>query len=643
MGFGKRFALTASLLALGAVGFAVTVWVQARGSFERAAAEWSAESSLPVLVRPLGPPSSPIQAVPTQSIYSSAIVFEGDLWLAGLGGLERRDLGSGDLTAQWRPGAELPAAPITGLAVARLGAASEARLLASTAGEGLLSISAAGGIVQVLPEDAALADLTAVLPISTGGVLLGTERAGVIAWDGETLRRLHDLLSDQEVTALAGDEGDLWVGTLNQGVLRWAGGALSRFGETEGLADRRVLSLAIGPDGVYVGTPLGVAAFRDASWERTLAEGYFAAALRVSGDVLLIGTPDEGVVEVPLNQQRRPQAPGPRTTAGGPSDVRAFASSGPSVLAATSSDAYARTADDTAWRHLVEASSTGLRDRNVAAVYVDSSSHVWIGYFDRGLDLLDSAFERVMEVESDEIFCVNRIKAARDEGATAVATANGLAYFDANGKMRQFLTDADGLIASHVTDVAFNGDTTILATPAGLTFFDASGTHSLYAFHGLVNNHVYTLGAAADRVLAGTLGGLSILEGGQVTDSYTTANSSLTHNWVSAISSFGGDWYIGLYGGGVMRLTSKGEWITYPELRGIEINPNAMISSSAGVYAGTLDCGLLVLEQGTETWRFVTDGLPSKNVTALALGGDVLYIGTDNGLARTNELELNRR
>ena len=92
-----------------------------------------------------------------------------------------------------------------------------------------------------------------------------------------------------------------------------------------------------------------------------------------------------------------------------------------------------------------------------------------------------------------------------------------------------------------------------------------------------------------------------------------------------------------------MRLTSKGEWVAYPELSGIEINPNAMISSSAGVYAGTLDRGLLVFEPSSGTWRFVTEGLPSKNVTALALGNDALYVGTDNGLARTSELELTRR
>ena len=643
MGLRKRLGLAAALLALAAIGLGVAVWVQARGSFQRAATEWSEQASLPVIVRPLPPPSLGIQAVSTQSIYSSAVVFDGDLWLGGRGGLERRDLSRGGLAAKWRPGIELPPAPITGLAVARLGAGNEARLLAATAGEGLLSVSAAGDIFQILPEEVALADLTAVLPISTGGVLLGTQRAGLIAWDGETLRRAHGLLTDQEVTALAGDEGDLWIGTLNEGVLHWAGGSLSRFAEAEGLADRRVLSLAAGPEGVYVGTPLGVAAFRDHAFERTLAEGFFAAALHVSGDALLVGTNDEGVVEVPLNQQRRPLSPGPRAAAGGPNDVRAFSASGASVLAVTSSAAYARAADDSAWRPVVRATSTGLRDRNVSALYVDSSGRLWVGYFDRGLDVLDSTFERIIEVESDQVFCVNRIKAAADEGTTAVATANGLAYFDANGKVRQFLTKENGLISSHVTDVAFSADATVLATPAGLTFLDDSGAHSLYAFHGLVNNHVYSLGAAADRLLAGTLGGLSILEGGRVTDSFTTANSSLTHNWVSAISSFGSDWFIGLYGGGVIRLSSKGEWITYPELSGVEINPNAMISSSAGVYAGTLDRGLLVLEPNTGTWRFVTEGLPSKNVTALELGNGALYIGTDNGLSRTDELELTRR
>ncbi len=73
----------------------------------------------------------------------------------------------------------------------------------------------------------------------------------------------------------------------------------------------------------------------------------------------------------------------------------------------------------------------------------------------------------------------------------------------------------------------------------GVSFIDASGINSVYAFQGLVNNHVYALAADGRRTLAGTLGGLSILEGAAVRVSYTTSNSGLKHNWITAIVPVG--------------------------------------------------------------------------------------------------------
>ena len=63
---------------------------------------------------------------------------------------------------------------------------------------------------------------------------------------------------------------------------------------------------------------------------------------------------------------------------------------------------------------------------------------------------------------------------------------------------------ADGLIADHVTDVAAYRDGLALATPAGLTFLDAGGASSMYAFNGIVNNHIYALGVSGDQLLAGS-------------------------------------------------------------------------------------------------------------------------------------------
>ena len=57
----------------------------------------------------------------------------------------------------------------------------------------------------------------------------------------------------------------------------------------------------------------------------------------------------------------------------------------------------------------------------------------------------------------------------------------------------------------------------------------------------------------------GTLGGLSLLAGGQVQRNLTTANSGLKANWITALAKVGeDDWLIGTYGAGVFRMDGAG-------------------------------------------------------------------------------------
>jgi hypothetical protein len=114
--------------------------------------------------------------------------------------------------------------------------------------------------------------------------------------------------------------------------------------------------------------------------------------------------------------------------------------------------------------------------------------------------------------------------------------------------------------------VALYGDGLALATPAGITFLDKSGAHSLYAFQGLVNNHVYALGASGDELMAGTLGGLSLLAGGSVRRNLTVATSGLKHNWITGVAAVGNEWLVGTYGAGVLRLGADGS-VTPPRPR----------------------------------------------------------------------------
>src|SRR6185436_10059763 len=113
-------------------------------------------------------------------------------------------------------------------------------------------------------------------------------------------------------------------------------------------------------------------------------------------------------------------------------------------------------------------------------------------------------------------FCVNRIVPDAPAGVTAVATANGLVLFDSSGRPKQVLGRAEGLMADHVTDLVVSSGAMTVATPAGLTVIDREGSRSTNAFHGLVNNHVYALGAAGTELVAGTLGGVSMLDNGSI-------------------------------------------------------------------------------------------------------------------------------
>ena len=539
--------------------------------------------------------------------------------------------GGGRLVRSYRVGLELPPAEPGPITAGLLAGAAQPELFIATRGAGWLVFDGAR-FRQVLPDDKTLRTITAVLPLASGRILLGTEKRGVLVFDGRRLRPLHSALGAEHITALAGTEGDLWIGTLRNGVFHHRGGELLDLRRE--LPDPQVLSLAADGATAWVGTPLGATEFQNGRRVRTLGEGLIAQSLARHGDWLEIGTEDQGVAAVPLQPQ-----PGRRAWRAdvGPPAIRRVVVLEGDLYAVAAGAVYRREAPDGSWQPALSAPGALLADRNVAALAV-SGGRLWVGYFDHGLDIVSTALDRVEHHEDDTLFCVNRIVPDPLHDRTAVATANGLALFDARAQARQVMGRRDGLLADHVADVALRGDGMVVATAAGLSFVDRSGVRSLYAFHGLVNNHVYTVATRGSQTMAGTLGGLSVLDDDTVRANYTTANSALRLNWITAVVRSGGDWYTGTYGAGVLRFDGAGAWHSFPELReGFVVNPNAMLAIEGFVYAGSLDRGLFVYDPAAGRWRNTTAGLPSLNVTALAAGGGYLYVGTDNGVVRMPE------
>jgi ligand-binding sensor domain-containing protein len=122
---------------------------------------------------------------------------------------------------------------------------------------------------------------------------------------------------------------------------------------------------------------------------------------------------------------------------------------------------------------------------------------------------------------------------------------------------------------------------------------------------------------------------------------YTVANSDLKANWITALARVGDEWFVGSYGGGIFRLDATGRCQRFSDAtESFVVNPNAMLATGQRVYAGTLERGLYVYDRSLGRWSDVVVGLPSPNVTALAVHNGYLYIGTDNGLIRIPEQNL---
>lgn len=624
----------AAVFGLWLAAFCLFAWRAANRALHAGQQLASHAGQIPVHISPLAPSHSSFEPVLTTADFRAAAEFERQAYVCGKSALFRYQANA--LNAVWRAGRELPPYPLSALAV-RTGVIRP-ELWIGTDGGGILVFDG-DQFRQILPDSLPLRKISSLLPFRNGRMLVGTPTAGLYITDGAVFRAFHPQFANTQVTALAGDEDQFWIGTQDSGAWRWNGGEALHV--TEELPDRAVLSLATRGDTSWIGTPAGVAEFSGSHLARQLADGIFAQALAERDGTLWIGTVDQGLFSLPLTARTpRPQPSGHWTEA---ANIAAFADID-GVLAAITAQRLLEVQTD---RPVIEASAA-LASGHVTAVHEDALGRLWIGYFDGGLDVLTPATStNPRHVEDDVLFCINRIRENPRDGTVAVATANGLALFDGSATLREILDAKSGLIASHVTDMLFRSDaednrSMVIATSSGLSFLDRSGLHSLYAFHGLVNNHVYTVADFGGTLYSGTLGGVSTLRNGLVQASFTTANSELRQNWITASAVFDNRLYLGTYGSGVVRFDDHGSVAPFAAFGGkrVEINSNAMLATARALYAGTSQQGLAILRRGEQRWQFVTGGLPSLNITALDERGGHLYIGTDNGLVSISENNL---
>jgi len=479
-----------------------------------------------------------------------------------------------------------------------------------------------------------------LLATPQGKLLMGTD-AGILSFDDRRFSDFWPGLKTETVTSLAGDAQNLFAGTFKNGLYHYEAGVLQHFGREEGLRDLLVNDIQIDGERCYVSTADGIQILEKKAF-RTVATNLFVTSFLIDGNTLWGATRERGIVRLKTpesNMVRTPRRQRLSASMNPRSDRTSTLRSSPAMMKkldaviVSASGSQISILESNEWRKWNSPHAL-FSDANVSSLLRAKNGELWIGYFDDGLDILSVSKDAITHYKDDNLFCVNHIS-EDSRGRVYVSTSNGLVVFQPDRTSRVYRTQ-DGLLSDRVMQALPldpEGKAVAIATAQGFTLKEGDRMKSIFAFHGLVNNHVYTMAAEGRQIFLGTLGGISQLSGMQVTANYTQMDSGLKRNWVNAMLNIDNKLYVGTYGSGIQVKTDSGQWLDFPALpEDLEINPNALYYDGTLLFCGTLDRGLYIYNTKLNSWKHVSQGLPSLNVTSFAADGDLIYIGTDRGL-----------
>jgi len=500
-------------------------------------------------------------------------------------------------------------------------------------------------------------------------LLLGTAAGGLIEFDGRSFREIragaerHRLIG---INHLSQKGARLFVGTFADGLWVREGARWSQYTLANGLLSNRVVEVVAEGENLFVASDYGLTvapfnvltatnqpsnSFRPVavlpSLSGMIESGGGVLLCKDDGEVFTFSAADDPAhVQVSRVSWNQPEGMEGARFAGLGQELWLLSSAGLHRLQ-TDGLAVSRRPTSLPFTPFGNLNSSPFLTTNmISALTLDPSGRIWAGSFRNGLDLLAGGGRRISHLESDGLREINSLVTDRDRRSVLVATSQGLWRLSNDLRAVDQWSTRDGLLSNSVLQVGLTKTDTgepnsenpkpmiACATSKGLSLGVPGKLHGLTTVQGLPSNSLYTLVVQGRNIYAGTLNGLALIEDGRVARVFRDTNSNLTPNWVTALCLAGSRLFLGTYGGGIFELTPAGELHGFaPETGRAVINPNAMWTDGARLYAGTLD-GVLVFDLQSQKWARITKELPSR--TVLSITGDEahVYFGTTGGIAR---------